>query len=76
MLVLSRKVGEAIHIGDDITVVVSRIDGNRVRLAFTAPRDVHIVRSELTPLDNGHATAPCPAGVTETKTCGGPRAPR
>ena len=50
MLVLSRKVGEAIHIGEDITVVVSRIDGNRVRLALSAPRDVHIVRSELKPL--------------------------
>ncbi len=50
MLVLSRKVGEAIHIGEQITVVVSRIDGNRVRLALNAPRDVHIVRSELEPL--------------------------
>ena len=50
MLVLSRKVGEAIHIGDQITVIVSRIDGNRVRLALNAPRDVHIVPSELEPL--------------------------
>ncbi len=76
MLVLSRKVGEAIHIGDDITVVVSRIDCNRVRLAFTRPRAVHIVRSELAPLGNGHAKVPCPAAAVESTTCGGPRAPR
>ena len=49
MLVLSRKVGERIQIGDGISVIVTRIAGNRVTLGVTAPKDVHIVRSELKP---------------------------
>ena len=47
MLVLSRKVGERIHIGDDVVVEVRRISGNRVTLALRAPRDVRILRGEL-----------------------------
>jgi len=48
MLVLSRKLGERLVIGDNITVVVSRVAGNRVTLGIEAPADVRIVRSELT----------------------------
>jgi carbon storage regulator CsrA len=47
MLVLSRKVGERIHIGENITVEIRRIAGNRVTLALEAPRDVRILRGEL-----------------------------
>jgi carbon storage regulator len=47
MLVLSRKVGERIHVGDDITVEIRRIAGNRVTIALAAPRDVRILRGEL-----------------------------
>lgn len=47
MLVLSRKVGERIHVGDNITVEIRRIAGNRVTLALEAPRDVRILRGEL-----------------------------
>ena len=47
MLILQRKVGEALVIGEDITVSVVSIDGNRVRLAISAPEDVSILRSEL-----------------------------
>lgn len=47
MLVLSRKVGERIHVGDDIVLEVRRISGNRVTLALDAPRDVRILRGEL-----------------------------
>jgi carbon storage regulator len=47
MLVLSRKVGEMIMIGDGIAVVVNRISGNRVTLGIEAPDDVRIVRGEL-----------------------------
>ena len=49
MLVLSRKVGERIHVGENITVEVRRIAGNRVTLAFEAPRNVRILRGELEP---------------------------
>lgn len=47
MLVLSRKEGEKLIIGDNITVVVSRVAGNRVTLGIEAPADVRIIRGEL-----------------------------
>jgi carbon storage regulator len=47
MLVLSRKEGEKLVIGDNITVVVSRVAGNRVTLGIEAPSDVRIIRGEL-----------------------------
>ena len=47
MLVLSRKVGERIHVGDNITLEIRRIAGNRVTLALDAPRNVRILRGEL-----------------------------
>lgn len=47
MLVLSRKPGESIHIGDDIVVTVIRNGGNRIRLGISAPPDTPITRSEL-----------------------------
>ncbi len=47
MLILQRKAGESLVIGDNITVSVVSIDGVRVRLAIAAPEDVPILRSEL-----------------------------
>src|SRR6478609_10890149 len=47
MLVLSRKVGERIHVGENIVLEIRRIAGNRVTLALDAPRDVRILRGEL-----------------------------
>lgn len=47
MLVLSRKPGEKLQIGDSIEVTIVRIGPNTVRLGIEAPRDVNIVRSEL-----------------------------
>ena len=47
MLVLSRKEGERLMIGDDITIVVSKLNGNRVSIGIEAPKDLRIVREEL-----------------------------
>ncbi len=47
MLVLSRRTNEEVEIGDDITVVVLSIQGDRVRLGFNAPREVPIHRKEV-----------------------------
>lgn len=47
MLILQRRAGESLVIGEDITVSVLSVDGNRVRLAITAPEDVPILRTEL-----------------------------
>lgn len=47
MLVLSRKPGESIRIGPDVAITVLAVQGNKVRLGFSAPKDVPIWRSEL-----------------------------
>ena len=52
MLVLSRKENESILIGDDIVIIVTRIQGNRVRFAIEAPGDIRIHRGELRPQPN------------------------
>lgn len=52
MLVLTRKAGEEIQIGQDVKVVVRRISGNRVILAIDAPQGVRILRGELVPFAN------------------------
>ena len=49
MLVLTRKVGERIQLGDKITVTLVKISGNMVRLGIEAPPDVAVVRQELAP---------------------------
>lgn len=48
MLILTRKPGESIRIGDDIVVAVMGVNGNQVRVGIEAPRDVNIARQELT----------------------------
>ena len=47
MLVLSRKVGEKIEIGNGITLVVLQVSGKAVRVGIEAPREVAIRRSEI-----------------------------
>jgi carbon storage regulator len=47
MLVLSRKVGERLQIGDQIRVTIVRIQGNGVRLGIEAPPELAVVREEL-----------------------------
>jgi carbon storage regulator CsrA len=47
MLVLTRKLGEKVVIGGNITLTVVEIRGNQIRLAFDAPHQVRILRGEL-----------------------------
>jgi carbon storage regulator len=47
MLVLSRKLGEKIVIGDNITLTVVKIDRNQVRLGIDAPKNLEILREEI-----------------------------
>lgn len=51
MLILMRRVDEEIFIGDNIRVIVTKINGNQVHLAFDAPRDIKIRRGELDNVD-------------------------
>jgi len=47
MLILTRKLGEVIRVGDDVTVRVLEVRGNQVRLGVEAPPDVRIYREEI-----------------------------
>ena len=47
MLILTRRVGETIVIGDDVTFTVLAIRGNQVRLGITAPQNVSVHREEI-----------------------------
>ncbi|WP_277586013.1 carbon storage regulator CsrA [Psychrobacillus antarcticus] len=47
MLVLSRKVGDTIWIGEDIEIVISEVKGEQVKVAINAPRSIDIIRGEL-----------------------------
>lgn len=47
MLILTRRVGETLIIGDDVTVTVLGVKGNQVRLGVNAPRDVSVHREEI-----------------------------
>lgn len=47
MLILTRKVGEAIRIGDDIQVIITAVDQNKVKVGIHSPRHVPIFREEL-----------------------------
>jgi carbon storage regulator len=55
MLVLRRKVGERIIIGDSIEVTILKVQGGKVRLGFTAPRNVRVNRKEAVGRENRDA---------------------
>lgn len=57
MLVLTRKLQERIHIGENITITVVRIQGNTVRVGIEAPRDVQVVRGEVVARDAAELAA-------------------
>ena len=47
MLILTRKVGETLMVGSDVTVTVMAVHGNQVRIGINAPKDVEVHREEI-----------------------------
>ncbi|MET4160904.1 carbon storage regulator [Marinobacterium iners] len=47
MLILTRRVGETLMVGDDVTVTVLGVKGNQVRIGVNAPKDVSVHREEI-----------------------------
>jgi carbon storage regulator len=78
MLILTRRVGETIVIGDDVIVTVLGIKGNQVRIGINAPKDVSVHREEIyqriqqekntTPKAEEAAVVPPPATAATTTT--------
>ena len=60
MLVLSRRTDESVKIGDDIEVMVVKIEGDRVRLGFRCPPDVPVWRTEIMPSNKHETLTPNP----------------
>ena len=57
MLILQRKAGESLLIGDDIEITVVSVDAGRVRLAIEAPKSLSILRAELRAAMNSNREA-------------------
>jgi carbon storage regulator len=47
VLILTRRIGETVMIGDEVTVTVLRVKGNQVRLGVNAPKSVSVQREEI-----------------------------
>ena len=47
MLILVRRPGETVHVGDNVTFTVLTVRGNQVRIGFSAPRSIQIDREEV-----------------------------
>ena len=47
MLILTRRIGETLMIGDDVSITVIGVKGNQVRIGIDAPRDVAVHREEI-----------------------------
>ena len=78
MLILTRKLGEAIRVGSDVEVFVVGVSRGKVKLGFRAPRETPIQRAEVASriADGGAPNAPVaavlPLPVREVRTAGAP----
>ena len=73
MLILTRRAGEALRIGDDIEVTVMAVNGSQVRIGINAPRDVAVDREEIAERKRRDREAERPAGSQAMKTGGAPK---
>lgn len=67
MLILSRRVGESVVIGEDISITVLRVKGNQVRLGVNAPKSIAVQREELSERIKPGG-APCELGPESAKS--------
>lgn len=47
MLILTRKVGEALMVGDDVNITILGVKGNQVRIGVSAPKEIAVHREEI-----------------------------
>ncbi|MEO1750539.1 MAG: carbon storage regulator CsrA [Pseudomonadota bacterium] len=61
MLILTRRIGEVLRIGDDVSITILGVKGNQVRIGIDAPKDVAVHREEIyqrIKREEGQAAAP------------------
>lgn len=61
MLILTRRIGEVLRIGDDVSITILGVKGNQVRIGIDAPKDVAVHREEIyhrIKREEGQAVAP------------------
>jgi carbon storage regulator len=71
MLILTRRAGEALRIGDDIEVTVMAVNGSQVRIGISAPRDVAVDREEIAERKRRDREAEKAGGSPGVKAAGG-----
>jgi carbon storage regulator len=66
MLILKRKQGQAIDVGDDVRIILQDIRGGQVKIGILAPKDIRIKRSEISEgIEQENIRAACSHSVTD-----------
>ncbi len=73
MLILTRRAGEALRIGDDIEVTVMAVNGSQVRIGINAPRNIAVDREEIAERKRRDRAAGVERVVEESPAAPGPR---
>lgn len=71
MLVLSRRIGEKLFLGDDIEVMLLEVNGSQARIGIKAPREINVIRSELADSGGQHQDTDSKAPIKHRVSGGG-----